>query len=959
MIEAVRTHARRGTGLLIKAGLFLTVVYGIIQAEGRIRLALLSTPTEKIIRWDGASGKTYFIQWSTDLKNWSFFPVIYSGDGSSISHGFNSTSDQFYTRLKWTDLPDGGDPHAQDFDKDGLSSIEELTSPFQTDPLEEDTDGDQLLDGWEIQHGYIPNDPDSDGNGTFDGLEDPDGDGANNLAEQGNEGNPHDAIDQGLPPLEVLGDGGQGEERLASRSYLLPAGSRDYVVLAHVHSEEYPEYTSVQSIFDDVFRWKIEPSIGDAIEGSVSVNSLHEQWVDSEAEGSSFMGYSPIASKVLGVVHASPTEDITVDVELGMTNISDGELWSVAMVSLVPVAMTPDWNRDGIIDHKDQGKVSEANPWRWWMNDDDDNPDVAGVTDGSGDTPTGGFGDSHDNRVDGVRDLVDFFPLHLDLKDLLRRFPADKHSYRLKQEDAALKFVEVPFANARAGRGAASHLIHVGTASSLSRSLVKRTKEDGLLSNGGRLSDDYLKAVAGGRGMVLCEGSNTSDKPLRLEIWTKKGDNLRFSIEMPLRISRVEEMYRHANLRDQLPKEGGEEVDAGQLPSQMENPGEAYPDSLTNGKYFVFVHGYNVDAYNARGWHAEIFKRMHQLGSRARFVGVSWHGDTGLDYHHAVHHAFQTGDIFKDHLPSGEGVTIAAHSLGNMVVSQAIEYGSYAPKRYYMINAATPIEAYDTTQTTGNDGRNMEEFMTESSWKPLRPHRRKLFASDWWRLFPENDGRRKLTWHGRFSKKVPLIATNFYSTGEDVVANPRPEESVTEHLKNVIIKFNASEHAWVSQEISKGSDLMDLLLKDTHAGWALNEGGPWPGIKEQENWQQHIDELVGDELVRQHPFYEPFRPAGLYDPAAGSEKANDPDLQYRLLATAIPAKSFAVAANAVNDFNELGKNYDMMIMKTDAAWPRGNDEKGARWLHSDFRNVALCYVQRMYYKMIDLEDLDD
>src|SRR5690606_9238073 len=68
-----------------------------------------------------------------------------------------------------------------------------------------------------------------------------------------------------------------------------------------------------------------------------------------------------------------------------------------------------------------------------------------------------------------------------------------------------------------------------------------------------------------------------------------------------------------------------------------------YPDSLTNGKYFVFLHGFNVDADSARGWNAEVFKRLHVMGSKARFVGVQWNGSPPsiipgkyLDYHKAV-----------------------------------------------------------------------------------------------------------------------------------------------------------------------------------------------------------------------------------------------------------------------------------------------------------------------------------
>ncbi|CAN5336880.1 hypothetical protein BH23VER1_BH23VER1_02630 [soil metagenome] len=49
---------------------------------------------------------------------------------------------------------------------------------------DQDSDGDGLLDGWELFFGLDPNSSDSDGNGIPDGQEDPDEDGLNNLGEQ-------------------------------------------------------------------------------------------------------------------------------------------------------------------------------------------------------------------------------------------------------------------------------------------------------------------------------------------------------------------------------------------------------------------------------------------------------------------------------------------------------------------------------------------------------------------------------------------------------------------------------------------------------------------------------------------------------------------------------------------------------------------------------------------------------
>jgi len=128
------------------------------------------------IDWSGKTDRTYFVLSSDELVDWAYFPIIYAGEGSELSHGFNLNSPQGFLRLLWTDIPDNGDPNTADFDFDGLGSLAELNNSLQTDPLNPDTDGDSMKDGWEIAHGYDPTDPDENNNNIDDGLEDTDND---------------------------------------------------------------------------------------------------------------------------------------------------------------------------------------------------------------------------------------------------------------------------------------------------------------------------------------------------------------------------------------------------------------------------------------------------------------------------------------------------------------------------------------------------------------------------------------------------------------------------------------------------------------------------------------------------------------------------------------------------------------------------------------------------------------
>ena len=57
-----------------------------------------------------------------------------------------------------------------DTDMDGLSDV--LENEYNTDPNNADTDGDDLIDGYEVNTSYTdPSDPDSDDDGLSDGYE--------------------------------------------------------------------------------------------------------------------------------------------------------------------------------------------------------------------------------------------------------------------------------------------------------------------------------------------------------------------------------------------------------------------------------------------------------------------------------------------------------------------------------------------------------------------------------------------------------------------------------------------------------------------------------------------------------------------------------------------------------------------------------------------------------------------
>ena len=144
---------------------------------------IIRVDPDMFLRWYGHDGRTYFVQVSDPndhLRKWTWAPIIETGNDENISYEVDGTADKGFFRLWFSDQPTT-DPDGDDFDYDGLSNWDEV-STHQTNPLKWDSDDDGLPDDWEILHGLDPND-----DGTTDPANgangDPDGDGLINLDE--------------------------------------------------------------------------------------------------------------------------------------------------------------------------------------------------------------------------------------------------------------------------------------------------------------------------------------------------------------------------------------------------------------------------------------------------------------------------------------------------------------------------------------------------------------------------------------------------------------------------------------------------------------------------------------------------------------------------------------------------------------------------------------------------------
>lgn len=649
---------------------------------------------------------------------------------------------------------------------------------------------------------------------------------------------------------------------------------------------------------------------------------------------------------------------------LSLIPAEEGQLeYSLSDFAAVPAGIEADVDRDGVIDANE--RPAAGKPLRHWVNDDDDQGECQERSDVPGRPP--GQADHAQEGIDGLRDLVDFLPLNLNLSRVARLLkPADGFSYYVTHPDSAVQIALSGLTPAKAG------LIHrepdlmafgPSFGSGLAAAEILKPDAEGRIE----LPANYVERIAElGHGVILAEGTRASRQPLRIEI--HQDGHTVATIAQTMAIGPVESMYRHVNLAACSTDYAGERATIRKIgrPRQIADP-EGLPDAETNERWVVLIHGYNVPGDGARGWHAETFKRLYVLGSNARFVGVTWNGDTGLDYHRAVYHAFQVGD----ELPRALGFLDASrtlligHSLGNVVASQAVQAG-FTPASYCLLNAALPIEAINAAGLPPGQAAEM----TEQLW---RPYQRRLFAAEWAKLQPIGDQRRTYTWKDAFAKVRDLdLALNCFSPGEDVTNCP-PETTSASVLATLWSGRAVDYGVWKTQELLKGvgwgRSLGALAMQRSQGGWGFNPAwrGRYVSHGQAKGAGGHFERLTPMEAARltnqqigPAPFFNPMRAKWLHQarPARPSPLIDSPHVRYELLATAIPAMSFAAGAAEIPRGAGTARvlNFNLEAEGRSAGrWPvEGHAGKHApgRWLHSDYKNVALPFVHPLFSKMI-------
>lgn len=131
---------------LAAASILASAFLAIPHAGAETRPIIAHDPQDNsfLVSWFGQSMEFYFIQQSENLVSWTFVPLFEVGDEETIAWGFKSTAPKLFYRIVHTDDADS-DLMQTDMDGDGLSVHQEYL--LGSDPFNPDTSGDGIFDG--------------------------------------------------------------------------------------------------------------------------------------------------------------------------------------------------------------------------------------------------------------------------------------------------------------------------------------------------------------------------------------------------------------------------------------------------------------------------------------------------------------------------------------------------------------------------------------------------------------------------------------------------------------------------------------------------------------------------------------------------------------------------------------------------------------------------------------------
>ena len=895
-------------------------------------------------------------------------------------------------------------PLVADTDGDGMNDKQETDANYE--PLDPDMDRDGMPDGWENAYGIDPQsatgddgadgDSDHDGlsnideylNGTNPNLPDSDGDGVSDAVEVANGSDPNDASDGGqAPPVEkfreiefnIYGDyaawemtiQGLGPDDTRTRKISMGRpNAANTTTLKMRKGNSYRlsmRWLNCDGHDDDQSPWYCWQALIDGLprQESFNHNYIEGYCVRISQRNNIVVGNGWIADNEDGLltshIHTSRKNYYGGP---GAGNVAQG--LSATLYVLDDPKLIPDYDRDGTISNGDETKAEQKKALRFWINDDEDDDATDGKYAESPrvDIPGARTGwlewdrrdpDWDDSKVNGYRDLIDFTPVFMDVSTI-QILPAkirNNLKFKLRHDSEAVNVVWTGMSKFSVDSFQRGNVNNCGR--NLNEASYKAKTEE-VESDGINVPDaltTQMRAASTDKGVVFIEGCLPTDAPLKLDIYYGDSNQKLVTGEMPMHLSTVEEMYWFYSLH------GAQNVDYFNLPNHytpgnlMENPKD---------RDVFFTHGFNVSENDARAWGSEVFKRLWQSGSDARFHMVAWTGNyhwtgnwaNGLHYQRDVYQALKSANAFKRLVEREQGDStkrvIMAQSLGNMMACEAFRQG-LAASQYLMFDAAVATEAINAIYQNNSDATRNK--YVPSDW---HPYDSKSWAANWYTWFTNDvtDARGKMGWPNYFKTALTNVGSvyNYYSTGDPVFME---SDTVPDVLTGVFHwptfgwswwppgptvhwEITAEANCWQKQETHKG---VEPIAGNLSGGWGFYW---WMESSGGEDYPVYYSAattsvMVANGSITNNPVF--------YYPGTQMDNRNaTQDNIWFALAEYVPAVSSPVGGNSTAPAQV--ENHDLNSTPYRSGWGRNSGVYGTSWFHSDMKDMAYFYVYPLY-----------
>lgn len=232
------------------------------------------------------------------------------------------------------------------------------------------------------------------------------------------------------------------------------------------------------------------------------------------------------------------------------------------------------------------------------------------------------------------------------------------------------------------------------------------------------------------KAILLFEGRKAGIGALRVRIY--KGGQQIAEDKVHLDLKPIAQMYEHYTVADITEQQITRPVN--EIPQQVVHmPGTlTYPapsaQNPDENKYILFVHGWRMQPWERRAFAETAYKRMWHQGYKGRFGLYSWptewhsgsyfqHGIDPGNYDRSERKAYVSAAGLRDALTHLDGlypdkVRVFAHSMGNVVVSEALRLeimgtgdqlnpnAQQLVHTYVATQAASVAHAYDHTRPT-------------------------------------------------------------------------------------------------------------------------------------------------------------------------------------------------------------------------------------------------------------------